>query len=224
MKEKLGDEDLDEFLDQYLDIPDMRERAIYKAENEKNSERVIELIESADRKRQDWLDILYRHYGLLGRIEEQRELAKKLVGEYGMDYYNRLRKLYSDNEWSPVVDTLIENNLYYFQGSNYYKFLLKERRNEALLSYGQASPYMITEFGPYLQDHYPEEVAVIFQDFIHQEASKATNRKDYQGVSRIIKQMQKVCGYEASLPVIEKLATDYVKRPAFIDELQKMKV
>jgi hypothetical protein len=49
------------------------------------------------------------------------------------------------------------------------------------------------------------------------------NRKDYQRVCKIIQKYKKVAGLKQQENMISRLSDLYRKRPAFVDELSKIK-
>ncbi|WP_411953959.1 hypothetical protein ACKXGF_12060 [Alkalibacillus sp. S2W] len=185
---------------------------------------MIDLVETAQVVKDDWYDILYRHYEKLGYTEQQRHLAKNLLCEFGMTYYDYLRKLYPNDEWTLVVKSLIDDEAHRFRGEHYAQFLLKEQQYDYLLAYCQDYPNSIRNFAPYLKDAYPKEVRTLFETLINQEADKASDRKAYRRVCKTINDMQKICGYNETLPIIEKLEREYYRRPAFLDELSRVKI
>jgi len=53
-------------------------------------------------------------------------------------------------------------------------------------------------------------------------AARAGNRRDYQGVCAIIRNLKKAGGKEQALEIKQKLFTKYANRPAFRDELTRV--
>jgi chromosomal replication initiation ATPase DnaA len=71
--------------------------------------------------------------------------------------------------------------------------------------------------------HFKEEVIEIYQEYIHTVARNSSNRRDYQGVCQKIKRYKKISGKPKQEELINELMGLYKKRPAFIDELWKIK-
>ncbi|MEM5818007.1 MAG: hypothetical protein AAGU16_09115 [Desulfitobacterium hafniense] len=71
---------------------------------------------------------------------------------------------------------------------------------------------------------YREEVCRIFQHNIEQAAALANTRSHYRGVCAIIRTLQKAGGKEEARDVVQSLLLKYPRRPAFRDELSKLKL
>lgn len=67
-----------------------------------------------------------------------------------------------------------------------------------------------------------EAVLTLFLQYIEQTAARADNRKDYQGVCAIIRNLKKAGGNEQALEIKQKLFNKYANRPAFRDELSRV--
>lgn len=63
---------------------------------------------------------------------------------------------------------------------------------------------------------------MLFLQYIEQSAARAGNRKDYQGVCAIIRNLKKAGGKERALEIKQKLFNKYANRPAFRDELSRV--
>ena len=63
----------------------------------------------------------------------------------------------------------------------------------------------------------------IYHHYIQSATSSSSNRKDYQRVCKIIQKYKKVAGPEQQENMISRLSDLYQKRPAFVDELSKIK-
>ncbi|OAB35913.1 hypothetical protein [Paenibacillus glacialis] len=63
---------------------------------------------------------------------------------------------------------------------------------------------------------------MVFRQYIEQAAAHAGNRKDYQRVCAIIRNMEKSGWKERVLEIKQKLFSVYANRPVFRDELSKV--
>ena len=93
-----------------------------------------------------------------------------------------------------------------------------------LLEYCQNNIHTVTEFHRHLLPDYAEEINKIFLEYINKQALQASDRSQYHAVCDIIKEYAKVCGKTRVAEIISELKTQYVKRPAFVDELKKIKL
>ncbi|PLR86789.1 hypothetical protein CVD25_18110 [Bacillus canaveralius] len=101
--------------------------------------------------------------------------------------------------------------------------MIEENLTSKLQEYCQRHPSYITDFYPQLTGEFSEEVDALFKDYIEQSAAEASNRKKYYNVCRIIKLYKKACGKIKADGLIEALKQKYERRPAFVDELGKIK-
>ncbi len=62
----------------------------------------------------------------------------------------------------------------------------------------------------------------LFLQYIEQTTARAGNRKDYQGVCAIIRNLRKAGGQEQASEIKQKLFNKYANRPAFRDELSRV--
>ena len=70
---------------------------------------------------------------------------------------------------------------------------------------------------------FKEEVNDIYKEYIKSTVSTSSNRRDYQGVCYQITRFKKFSGKQMQMELINELMELYRKRPAFIDELGKIK-
>ncbi len=74
-----------------------------------------------------------------------------------------------------------------------------------------------------LVDKFRDEVIEIYKKHIKSVASSSSNRKAYQGVCGMLKRYKKIAGKKNQEEMINELSVLYKKRPAFLDELSKIK-
>ncbi|KRF30443.1 hypothetical protein [Paenibacillus sp. Soil787] len=81
----------------------------------------------------------------------------------------------------------------------------------------------VVNFYTHLVGKYAEEVFELFVEHIVEEAARATNRKAYQKVCQIIRQLIKANGSVHAEKLIQQFRLVYPNRHAFMDELQMIK-
>jgi hypothetical protein len=94
---------------------------------------------------------------------------------------------------------------------------------EEILAFVRDNPSYIENYAEKLVKPYKEDVIEIYKTFIQSAARTSSNRRDYQGVCQMIKRYKKIAGKPKQVEVINELMGLYKKRPAFIDELEKIK-
>jgi hypothetical protein len=141
-----------------------------------------------------------------------------------IEYYKELKRTYDASEWLsvyPRIIFLLEDQKKTYQNV-YTTILIEEGEKQKLLAHVQARPSMVEDFYTQLVPKYKEEVYILFLQYIEQTAARADNRKDYQRVCDIIRNLIKAGGQEPALAIKQKLFNKYAKRPAFRDELSKV--
>lgn len=171
-----------------------------------------------------WRIHQYNLYKILGDVPKQKDLAFYLVStsSFSLDYYDDLKNLYSEDEWPAVLDNLLSILKKDSWGTTYSSVLKLEDMHDRLLELCTENLSHIKEHAFWLSKSYPNEVNTLYQDFIMQLAKKASDRGKYRVVCREIKAFQKLSG-SSPVALVETLKSKYSQRPAFIDELSKIK-
>lgn len=225
------DSTIDAFIEENLRHDKFREKAIKRAMNRNDYEKAEQLC--IDGEKQDtsyagliykWKDYRYQVYEQQGDLERQRRLAHELVTRY-YEYkdYERLKKLYSAKEWQEVFEQLLSELEEDNNRGLYLTIIEEERLVDRILAYANAIPSSIVQLYPYLIDNHLSEVNSLFVDMIMYDAENASERRLYKQVCKDIKKYKKACGETNSRKLIEELMNKYPRRPAFLDELQKIK-
>jgi len=147
-----------EFLEQNINFPLFREKAIKDALAKKEYDRVERLaLEGEQRNREmpglvsKWKKARYEAYRLSGRLDKQRDLAVEFILDGSFDYYKELRATYPDDEWASVYPGIIKA----LEGQkgyrdNYPAILIEEGEREKLLEYVKAEPARVTRYHRHL--------------------------------------------------------------------------
>lgn len=171
-----------------------------------------------------WKEYQLRAYEGLNDIQARRKLMLEFLYENKYEYYPILKEIYPPNEWELVFQEILETfEKYPFLPSAYLEILKEENLAEKLLDYCQKHLSSIIELYPYLIKKYKDEANKLFVQYIELEAERSRDRKQYQKVCSIIKQYKKVSSSLDAQMLINRLKQTYVRRPAFIDELSKIK-
>ena len=104
----------------------------------------------------------------------------------------------------------------------YTRILIEEEEKRKLLEYVKEDPLTVENYYKYLIPEFKEEVFTLFLQLIEQAAARADNRKKYQGVCAIIRNLKKAGGKKQVLEIKKMLLIQYAKRPAFMDELLRV--
>lgn len=226
-----GQKKAQEFIENNLQYSNFREMAIKNAMNKKDYDSVIKLTLDGEDKDKSLRGLVsqwkkYRHeaFKLSGKLDEQRGMATDFILDGSFDYYKELKNTYNTNEWPsvyPKIIFLLENQKKTYQDV-YTRILIEEGEKQKLLEYVQGSPSSVETYYKHLIPEFKEEVYIFFLQHIEQSAARAGNRKDYQRVCAIIRNLKKAGGKERASEIIQKLFNKYANRPAFRDELSRV--
>jgi len=100
--------------------------------------------------------------------------------------------------------------------------IIHEKLKIRLLDYCKKNIRYITELYPHLLPECKADVGEIFIQYIKQQAAGASDRGMYRKVCDLIRHYKKACGSTA-FEIRDELVAQYPKRPAFLDELGKVK-
>ena len=220
-----------EFIEQNLQYSNFRKMAIEIAMNKKDYDYVIKLTLEGEEKDKSlhglvdqWKKYRYTAFQLSGKLEEQRGIAMDFILDGSIEYYNKLKSTYDAKEWLyvyPKIIFLLENQKKTYQDV-YTRILIEEGEKPKLLEYIKGKPSSVENFYRHLIPEFKEEVCMLFLEYIEQTAARAGDRKDYQGVCAIIRNLRKAGGNEQALEIKQILYTKYANRPAFRDELSRV--
>ncbi|MEH7374028.1 hypothetical protein [Neobacillus drentensis] len=219
------------FIYENIQHSEFREKAIANELGKGEFKKVIQLCldgEKADAEYRGlvhkWREYRYQAYELLGDIEQQKQLARELLFKNEFTYYLKLKELYPANEWDDALYKIVDDFKKMKNKLPVYLSILKEENLTAeILTYCQSNIRSIIDLYPYIIKDYLEEVNNLFIKFIEYSAEEAADRKKYRKVCSIIETYKKACGTIHSHKLIGELREKYKRRPAFIEEIGKIR-
>ena len=226
------EEEAIEFLQSHLHLPSFREELINKHVLEKNYQKVLEV--ALEGEGQDyqyaglvsrWKKYRYQAYKSLGMREEQESLARELFFKGDFDYYQELKELAAGGQTESYED--LKQELKHRQGWHTDRLFLQlieaEDDKEELLEFIRGNPEYVEEYADKLAERFKEEVVEIYREYLFSEAKAASNRSHYREIGRKIKRFSVIAGKPKQIQVIDELKELYKKKPAFLDELGKVR-
>lgn len=221
----------EQFIHDHVQYSFFREELLKKYLREKKFEKVIEVAKAGEEQDVDYRGLesrwqAYRYEGLkhLSLKDEQQKLAWDMFLKGDFDYYYDLKELTTDSEaefYKNVKAKLQRENSWSYRGL-LLELIREENDVEALLEYVGNYPMYIEEYAEELVNHYKEEVIEIYKRFIESEAETSSTRKAYREVCYKLISFKKIAGEEEQGALIMNLMEKYKRRPAFIDELNKV--
>ncbi|MCM3569723.1 DUF6880 family protein [Neobacillus mesonae] len=223
-------EKVETFIYENIQLSDFREKAILHEMEKRDYTKVISLCLEGEGDNpwpgliKKWKEYRYQAYEQLEDIEKQRVLAKELLYDNDFEYYSKLKELYPSCEWEGVLHEIVEEfRKQPYQPSAYLSILKEENLTEHILEYCKENLSSLTHLYPYLMEQYFEELTDLFIQYILIVAKESNDRRKYKNVCRIIETYKQACGKEHAEKLISKLKESYKRRPAFVEELEKIK-
>lgn len=225
-------EEAEEFMKANLKFTYFRELFINKYIKEKNYCRVIDLTLEGEMKDKEyaglvskWKKIRYTAYKELLLKEEQERLAKELFINGDFEYYKELKELHKDDE--EIFYNNIKEELKKHKGwrsrDMYIKLITLENDLAEIMGFVTKNPDFIEKYADRLVNKYQDQVMEIYERNIMLKASLSSKRKQYKEVCRMIMRYKKIAGKNRVEKVVNELIMSYKRRPAFVDELRKIK-
>lgn len=140
-----------------------------------------------------------------------------------MNFYNELKEMYIndwDNYYLELKKEFKENKL--DRVDIYSEMLIKENDLEELLQFCKDDVRRIEIYDELLIKDYRDDVNVMYKFLIEKMSEMASDRKQYKKVCNVIKRYKKLLGDIQAYKIVKELQQQYIRRPAFIDELGKI--
>ncbi|NLI98212.1 hypothetical protein GX441_06085 [bacterium] len=143
------------------------------------------------------------------------------------DYYE-LKALCARDEWSRTIEGIIAElaRERHDRDDILIEIYLKEDMFEKALNMvlSKKSLQYLEKYHARLAAKFPDEYFKAYMEFIAPFAKSNTGRGHYTEVVRYLKLMKRIEGYEERVrELVEDFKTTYARRPAFIEELRKVK-
>jgi hypothetical protein len=233
MIEEYGtEEEAEQFIRDNLKFPSFRELLIKKYVEEKNYKKVIEMAlegEIQDKKLaglvMKWKKLRYSAYKELSMKEEQKALGKELLFNGNLEYYKELKELAGEDRelfYNNLIQELKKDSSWSAK-SIYINIILEENDLNEIMELVREDFRYIVDYAELLVDKFKDEVIDIYKEYIKFQASRSSNRSHYKNVRQLINKYKKIAGPNNKEQIINELCSLYRKKPAFLDELSKIK-
>jgi len=228
-------EKADKFILDNIKYAYFKDLYIKKYIDEKNFDKVIKLTfeweksDSNNVSETKWKKVRYSAYKELSMENEQIQLAKELLFAGNFEYYIELKELMNENfeffykDLKSQLRELGQTANIYMSKTTFIKLIEYENDLDEILQLLKELPSRVETYGDRLFGKFPEEVIKGYEIYIKNSASIASKRKDYANVCWKIKNYEKFAGKDKVAEMVNDLMSLYKKRPAFIDELKRLK-
>ena len=236
--DRKGEAVANQFLEQNMDNPKFRRMAIEKALEQKNYAKAVRLAEDGVRTdSKDKPGLAKEWYDWMLKIAQAQKDTPKIL-EYAryllvdnfrneQDYYQILKENVKPEEWDAVINAIVQEikmkKRWYDSGliGNIY---IREEKWDKLWEMVKENPDLSTieRYETYLSKLYSDEIADLYANQILDYLDHNMSRDHYQTACRYIRRMIKLGGKEKADKLIAQLRTLYARRPALMQELDRI--
>ncbi len=225
-------EDSEQFIKKNLRFSTFRELYINRFIAEKNYLKVLDLALEGERQDKQyaglvskWKKIRYIAYKELSFKSEQEKLAMELLTNGDFEYYIELEELHKDeiDAFYINIREKLKKEKSWYGKSMYLKLIVMKNDLDEIMDYVRKNPESIEQYSEIIAEKYNEEVVSIYRKYIESRAKQASNRNQYREVCHIILRYKKLAGISSLEEIVIQLSILNKKRPAFLDELSKLK-
>jgi hypothetical protein len=238
LKKMKGDTEAEKFMEQNIDNPELRRKAIDKALKGGKYDMAISLardgisLDSKDKPglAKEWYDWLLRV--VIAQKDKPRiiEYAHFLfVDDFrqDQDYYSILKQHIEPAEWAGYVAGLVNEIKSKDRWSKFDvigKIYITEKWWERLLELVSETKHLpyIQHYEQYLADKYPTELADLYELGIIDYLKRSVGRNHYKEACRYMRRMIKLGARDRVNKLVANLRKEYPLRTALIDELNKL--
>ncbi|TAH60700.1 MAG: hypothetical protein EWM50_06430 [Gottschalkiaceae bacterium] len=206
-------------------IKDAMEDSNFKEAEKLCKEKLVKDDDRSYRKNdpEDWDNILFDNYVAAGDTDKQIEQAKKILLFGNERFWETLKQIYKKagvwkEKYPELLDELKRSN----KSVCYRYVLIAENEKQRLLEDVTNNPYDLFYYGKHLIYDYPEQIYALCYKVISSNCAQARDRREYRKVTKDISQLIKWNGNDIAWKLIAELKQTYPKKPALIDELEKV--
>lgn len=225
-----GEEAANRYINDHLEVDELRAMAVEQALEVKRYEEAERLCLDALKSFwgngiPEWALYLDRIYAETSDIKKQIGIVKEILLHDHISFYIKLKLLYENSgQWNEELKVeLFHEMSKHMQVTSYGLILQEEQEWELLLEQVQSKSYLIEIFGKTLVKVFPQETAAIYEKVILHDAEGAGDRRKYRGICKQLNEYAKVVDASSALHLLDQLAAKYPRRPAMLEELEKVK-
>lgn len=173
-----------------------------------------------------WKECRVEVYRLTKQLDKMREVSRELALSGEFTYYQKLKTMYDSAEWAQIYPGILVEFAKQsgYMDNKYTSAIIEEQEWEKLLEYVQKNPHRIVDFYRPLLANYPEQVYELFKEEILQDAARSSKRSHYKNVCSHLRLLVKIGGNRIAADLVKHLMFEYIRRPAFCEELKNVKV
>lgn len=233
-----GENVAEKYLEQNITNSNLRREAIQKALKKKNFEKAISLAkDGVNYDLKDKPGLAKEWYDWLLKIAQAQNDSERII-EYArmlfidnfrneQDYYQILKQHVKPEKWVAFVESVIQDIITkkrWLDTGLIASIFIKEEWWDRLLELVKKTPDLntIDHYEKYLSKNYSNEIVELYANGILKYMKNSMGRDHYQNACRYIRKIIKLGARDKANEIISFLRTEYPKRKALMEELDKV--
>lgn len=225
------------YLEQNIDNPSFRARAIQDALDQKDYEKATALANEGIEQDSGYPGLVASWYDWLLKIAESQNDTERIIlyARYLLlkshnpkrDYYQILKEIVPTEEWTNFVEAIVQEAMErkpYYRTDLVASIFIREEWWSRLLDLVKKE-YTLDQLAKYeklLAQHFPSELADLYAERIIRYVENHVGRSHYRTACKYIRKMIKLGAREKADEVISQLRQTHYRKKALMEELDNV--
>lgn len=225
------------YLEQNIDNPSFRARAIQDALDQKDYEKATALANEGIEQDSGYPGLVASWYDWLLKIAESQNDTERIIlyARYLLlkshnpkrDYYQILKEIVPTEEWTNLVEAIVQEAMErkpYYRTDLVASIFIREEWWSRLLDLVKKE-YTLDQLAKYeklLAQHFPSELADLYAERIIRYVENHVGRSHYRTACKYIRKMIKLGAREKADEVISQLRQTHSRKKALMEELDNV--
>lgn len=225
------------YLEQNIDNPSFRARAIQDALDQKDYEKATALANEGIEQDSGYPGLVASWYDWLLKIAESQNDTERIIlyARYLLlkshnpkrDYYQILKEIVPTEEWTNLVEAIVQEAMErkpYYRTDLVASIFIREEWWSRLLDLVKKE-YTLDQLAKYeklLAQHFPSELADLYAERIIRYIENHVGRSHYRTACKYIRKMIKLGAREKADEVISQLRQTHYRKKALMEELDNV--
>ena len=232
-----GESVAQKYLEQNIDNPSFRARAIQDALDQKDYEKATALANDGIDQSSGYPGLIIDWYDWLLKIAESQNDTERIIlyARYLLlkshnpkrDYYQILKEIVPTEEWTNFVEAIVQEAMErkpYYRTDLVASIFIREEWWSRLLDLVKKE-YTLDQLAKYeklLAQHFPSELADLYAERIIRYVENHVGRSHYRTACKYIRKMIKLGAREKADEVISQLRQTHYRKKALMEELDNV--
>lgn len=232
-----GESVAQKYLEQNIDNPSFRARAIQDALDQKDYEKATALANEGIEQDSGYPGLIIDWYDWLLKIAESQNDTERIIlyARYLLlkshnpkrDYYQILKEIVPTEEWTNFVEAIVQEAMErkpYYRTDLVASIFIREEWWSRLLDLVKKE-YTLDQLAKYeklLAQHFPSELADLYAERIIRYVENHVGRSHYRTACKYIRKMIKLGAREKADEVISQLRQTHYRKKALMEELDNV--